>query len=373
MSVTFDKVLFITTVDLTIESGGTRYSKTVLNAFASKSKVKTLVLTNSQKHQDRRLRWFFAIAKSIFTGVPPNVLFHSGSLRADVKRLISEPWDVVVIDHMESGYAMHGSLVKRCLYVSHNRESQLVVQKVPAAPKLLINLLSAWVEHYEKKLVKSVSGTISISNVEADWYRLFSNHVEVVYPVFEVTAKRSNYIGDPGKLRLGFLGSAEWRPNAEGMDILIKDILPSTNRKIELFVAGGAWNTKKIFSHTSRANSRNDVSINVLGYVSDIQKFWSSIDVFVAPILGGAGINVKVCEAIANGVPVLAFSHAVRGLSSRIICSSRVHIVGTAKEFSEQLNQWPSFTVVDDLPSDFSSEFAIQAVSNLLNSSLRNR
>lgn len=358
--------LFVTTIDLNFECGGTRYSKSVLSALPPACKVQTLILSKYHKTKDRNNRWIYAFVKSLLTGVPPNVLFHSDDLTDEAHEILKMDWDVILLDHLESCYILRKLTGKPCIYVSQNRESQLIGNKLPNAPEWLKRMLTNWVDRFEVRISKSVQGILSISNVEAEWYRQFSKNVGIIYPVFNVPRIIPNLLKSSDELRIGFLGSAKWWPNAEAVQILINEILPQTSRKILLVLAGGDWLAEEIEAEIRRKATNENVKVIVHGYVPDIQTFWNSIDVLAAPIVSGAGVNVKVCEALANGLSVVALPHTMRGLSENVMSCGGVFMAYSTAEFSKILD---SFEIVDFMmqpPCEFTPNFAEQRLLDVL-------
>jgi len=280
--------------------------------------------------------------------------------------MFDEYWDVVIVDHLESCYVLKRLAGKPCVYVSHNKESELIDQKLVNAPSWIRKVWSSWVESYEISLSNSVEGIVSISNVEADWYRNYSNNVGVLYPVFNLVTRQPNSIKATDVLRVGFLGSGSWRPNAEALEILINSILPQTKRMIEFVLAGTAWQESKITSEIERATKNRNVRVIVHGYVQDIQTFWSAIDVFAAPIVSGAGVNVKVCESLANHVPVIAFVHAVRGLPVNIVTSRAVSVANSAQGFATLIDELECLDEQWGELREFSQSYAEEVVSSVL-------
>lgn len=55
-----------------------------------------------------------------------------------------------------------------------------------------------------------------------------------------------------------------------------------------------------------------------MGIVDDVAEFYSRVEVVLSPIKFGAGLKIKVLEAIAYGRPVLATEHSVAGFPEEI-------------------------------------------------------
>lgn len=359
------RVLFLTTVNLTEHMGGVVYSRAIRDVLATQGSVTMANLSEFQRHSSRRRRWLGAVLKSMRTGVPPNVLFHSGNLTKSGVQLINQEWDLVVIDHLESAFARPTNGAP-AIYVSHNRESNLISQKIPRAPRWVKRLLSSWIDRYEQQTVRSLDAVITISSDEAHWYRALSPLVAVIPPVFNTTIGPASPSNN-GRLRIGFLGGANWLPNRQSMDLLLTQILPQTQRSLELVVAGVGWDPAILQVKLKETGTEGRITLSYLGYIDNIAKFWSTIDVFAAPITSGAGVNVKVCEALANARPVIALPHALRGLdgiAKDLVCSAV-----TPFDFAQQLDAFDpckySLITPDKLTPDYAEHTLVHLLATL--------
>lgn len=91
-------------------------------------------------------------------------------------------------------------------------------------------------------------------------------------------------------------------PNGEGLIWFCSYVLPILQRRLKteckLIVAGA--------NRLERRGPLDDSSIVFAGSVDDLYPLYDSARVFVAPIRFGAGIPLKIIEAAAHGVPVVA-------------------------------------------------------------------
>ena len=99
-------------------------------------------------------------------------------------------------------------------------------------------------------------------------------------------------------------------------------------------------------SESIRLLSR-DARITVTGFVDDLRPFFWSATVVVAPLVYGTGIQNKVLEAMACGVPVVASQAACEGIGA-----PRGHalLVGITQERS-RLTSWPCSVIRDGGPN----------------------
>lgn len=357
------RILFITTIGFSEHSGGVVYSRALRDAFASLGNVTMLPLAEVQLHKTRLRRWLGAIVKSLSTGVPPNVLFHSGLLAPACLDQLRQRWDLVIVDHLESSFAYSSTSIS-VLYVSHNREAGLIPQKIPRAPRWIQQLLSFWVDRYERRIVRQVDAIVTISSDEAHWYRMLNPHVAVLPPIFK-TRSRVQFSTTEDPFRLGFLGGAKWQPNREAMEVLLNGIIPLTQRPLQLVVAGDGWDCATLHAGLAKSDANHKrISLQYMGCIDDISKFWTAIDVFAAPIISGAGVNVKVCEALANSIPVIALPHAVRGLDG--VEKNLVCCVPNLVDFAAAIDNINPTDYPTSPPASLTFEHAVCTLKELL-------
>lgn len=56
--------------------------------------------------------------------------------------------------------------------------------------------------------------------------------------------------------------------------------------------------------------------VKLLGFVDDIAEFYASVDLVVAPVTLGTGINVKTVQAMSYGMPLVATTFACKGIET---------------------------------------------------------
>jgi glycosyltransferase involved in cell wall biosynthesis len=94
-------------------------------------------------------------------------------------------------------------------------------------------------------------------------------------------------------------------PNADSMIWFSNDILPliqeSLGKEFKLIIAGPSC-------QEFQAHLNNNRSVQLLGVVNDLTPLYNRARLFIAPTRFSAGIPLKVCEAGAYGLPVVATS-----------------------------------------------------------------
>jgi glycosyltransferase involved in cell wall biosynthesis len=112
--------------------------------------------------------------------------------------------------------------------------------------------------------------------------------------------------------RLLFVGNYRHPPNQEAVYYFVEQILPLIHREfqeVELEVVGA--NIQVLDGGRLTAQQK----VKMTGYVEDLRCAYRHACIFVAPILSGNGMRVKVLEAGAMGMAVVASPLAVQGFS----------------------------------------------------------
>lgn len=114
--------------------------------------------------------------------------------------------------------------------------------------------------------------------------------------------------------RLVFLASYKYRPvNVDAALYFYREVLPLIRRErpeVEYVIAG--FGPPEAL--TGLAGS--DPKVTVTGFVDDTDRLYKTAGVFVAPILTGGGIIVKVLDALAAGAPVVTTSFGNEGIGA---------------------------------------------------------
>jgi polysaccharide biosynthesis protein PslH len=170
---------------------------------------------------------------------------------------------------------------------------------------------------YEKKINQSFDASIFVSENEADLFRQYvpearnivpvSNGVDFTYFSGQVPEKNNNE--SPTIL---FTGAMDYHANVDGVTWFAKKIFPLLKQRIPAirFVIVGSNPRPAVTALAQTAN------ITVTGYVDDIREYYQAADVSVVPLRIARGIQNKVLEAMAMGLPVVCTSAALSGIQA---------------------------------------------------------
>ncbi|MDQ1592817.1 MAG: hypothetical protein QOG71_3444 [Pyrinomonadaceae bacterium] len=105
-----------------------------------------------------------------------------------------------------------------------------------------------------------------------------------------------------------FIGNLAHRPNRDGVLYFLREVYPLIKQalpSIELDIIGD--HPAEILAHAGEA-------VRVRGYVPDVEPFWQTRRVFVAPLRYGAGVKGKIGESLAHGLPVVTTPVGAEGM-----------------------------------------------------------
>ena len=271
------------------------------------------------------IRQGVSVAASItFGGLPAKMRFtRTGSMQRSVLSAIAaSPPDLILINGSDLMWLIDelppGIPVA---VVAHNLEQDLYSRRIAALGKLrpLASLLLAndfrRLGAREARGLEQAEAVIFLSEEdrrEAGKY-VRTPRVAVLPPVFDYEP-RARAPRKEGRLSLGMFADFRWWPNRVSLDWFLEAVWPSVGDRCHLHLMGSG-------SDTLSSGIRNTTSH---GFISDPRDAFAMCDLMIAPIIDGAGIKVKVAEAMYNGVPIVATPFALRGLPSEPVSSVKV-------------------------------------------------
>lgn len=121
-----------------------------------------------------------------------------------------------------------------------------------------------------------------------------------------------------------------WIHNVDAVRWFIHNVLPIVRKKIPeaaLTLIGKnapGW-----------MNDYKDKGVNLMGYVSKVQPYHNRANVYIAPLFVGSGIRIKILEAMAMGLPVVATPVSAEGIAAT--SGDGLYIAAEAEEFARNI------------------------------------
>lgn len=179
--------------------------------------------------------------------------------------------------------------------------------------RLIYLIRAVWLYAYEKKLWKRVNGVIVRS--EADRERVLKTEAKLKIGICRhpVQVANPDVCVRQKKYALAYLGSMRRKENIDAVEYFTENIFPLIKRSLPQasLVVIGSSPPDKMLGYSGKNG------ILITGWVDNISGYILDAQVFIAPIRIGGGVLVKVLEAMALGIPVVATSIANEGIAAK--------------------------------------------------------
>jgi len=178
------------------------------------------------------------------------------------------------------------------------------------ASRIAMRRVATQLRAHERTANAASDALVAISEDDLEAFRAlgFSKPATVIPVGVDTGGCAAAPDGAPG---IFFIGSLDYRPNAEGLAWLADEVMPRVRRlapSLSVVVAGSN-------PPEELARRAEDAGIRMVGQVDDARAFMSASGVMAVPLLSGSGIRVKIAEAMALGVPVVSTSLGAAGLA----------------------------------------------------------
>lgn len=325
------------------DSGGKIKTHSTLKALAAKHAV-TLVSFVSDKREARvaatlqkRLRLksvhtifnplvveknleqqLWVMAKSLFTLKPYALYkFWNGEMEALIQKLsLEQPFDRIWFDHLNmTQYGSQHSNVPRVLE-NHNVEHVLFLRHGSHESKLFwkafFYLESAKYWWYERTTLGTFQTICAISQVDKNLLTPLVDSQKTKLFVLP-PAVSPEYLAlrpKPRPQTLLFTGLLTWYPNRQGVLWFVQKVLPLVRRRFS--------SVRCVFvgDKTRRFPVSQDKHVIFTGRVQSVRAHFQRATIFIAPILFGSGVRIKILEAMASGLPVVSTRVGAEGIGA---------------------------------------------------------
>jgi glycosyltransferase involved in cell wall biosynthesis len=167
-------------------------------------------------------------------------------------------------------------------------------------------------ERFERRVMARVDQTVAVSPVDAALFasEFGARRVSVVDNGVDTVNFRPA-VGPRESARILFMGSLDWRPNLDAVDVLLERIFPAVRSAVpnaELWIVGRQPPDalrRRVFAYPN---------VELHADVSDVRPFLGSCGLLAVPLRIGGGSRLKILEALASAVPVVSTRVGAEGL-----------------------------------------------------------
>jgi hypothetical protein len=261
--------------------------------------------------------------------------FYSKSVKKQLEQLCKKMnFDIVIFEGLFTTIYqkdIQGFSNAKFGYRAHNIEheiwQQLEKKEPNFAKKYFLKLLAKNLKTKELELINSVDFILPLSSKDEVNINKISRNPSFHIPVSIDNQKQKI---DFSRVSLCFIGSFNWIPNREGIVWFIKNIFPSIKENYpEICINIAGIESEKI-------NELKGLDgVNLKGFVKNSSDFLLDNGIFVAPLISGSGVKIKVLEALNIGMPCVLTEIASEGLD----LPDSINISKTADDFTNDLLQ----------------------------------
>jgi polysaccharide biosynthesis protein PslH len=259
----------------------------------------------------RGMRRLLSFATAVLHGVPRALARGvSPELTREARRLAEDPAHPrgrVIADGPLAAAALAGmARVRPVIYNAHNLESGFRHELEPHRIRRFF--ASRKLRSFERRLLQRASESWMVSEADMAGARELCPRARLRYVpnVVDVAAIApvSPLTEEP---RAIFVASFRYGPNRNAVRFLLEEIFPRVWQQLpqaRLALVGAGLDQ----------SPSTDPRVEALGFVDDLGEAYATARCAVVPLLQGGGTPLKLIEALAHGLPVVATSRAVAGL-----------------------------------------------------------
>ena len=276
--------------------------------------------------------------------------FYSKSIKNIIQSKIDtnnqdRPYDVVIFESIFTLSYLKKLKFKplsKIILRAHNVEHKIWedLSQTNRKRKIAYLFLAHQIENTEKSIPKEIDHIFTLSEIDTKWYR--KKYPEKTHNI-PVTFKTENWKGRKIQNSLVHLGAMDWKPNLEGIDWFLTNVLPKfknsnhqTNQEyFKIFIAGKGMPKKyykynKYFSNTESKSTDYSI-ISVEDKVNHAQEYLQNKELMFVPLFSGSGIRIKILEGMALGIPIVSTTKGAQGIP--YTHKKNIFIADTPNEF----------------------------------------
>jgi sugar transferase (PEP-CTERM/EpsH1 system associated) len=189
-------------------------------------------------------------------------------------------------------------------------------------------------QEYERRICERSACVVVTTEREAQLVRQISHEINVHVISMGVDTARfsqSPHACDTSTPTVIFTGDMSYFPNEEAVTYFARQVLPRVRGSVPgaRFLIVGRNPSKKV------QTLRKIPGVEVTGSVPDVGVYLAQAHVAVAPLSIAAGIQTKILEAMAYGLPVVATPCTVQALAPEV--ADVVEIGSTPEELAQRI------------------------------------
>ena len=196
--------------------------------------------------------------------------------------------------------------------------------------KLFYRGESERLKKYERQIINYFENILIISKQDKEFILHPNKDKIIVLPngVNEAFIDKTN-LNFEKDIDILFTGNMNYFPNIEACKYIYKELYPFFKlNKIKTTICGA--NPSKVIQKL------NQTDFEVTGWVEDIKRVYLKSKIFIAPMFSGTGMQNKILEAMALGIPCITTTLANNAILAKP--NEEILIANTKEEFISSIN-----------------------------------
>ena len=285
--------------------------------------------------------FLWVLFKSLFTKAPFTVNWADWpELRNAIRDAMARgPYDVAFFDTISLAQfrdLMNGlpSALNHHNIESHLLERRALIEQSPLR-RFYLGVEGPKLKRYEAEVAGQFDINFVVSTLDGDRLReicpqvstaVLANGVDVDY--FDRRSPLSSI--EQGHLIM--VSGMNWFPNRDAVLLMAEEIWPELTRQMPdlKWTIVGASPPQSIVDLAAR-----DRRVTVTGFVDDVRPYMERAQVYLCPMRDGGGTRLKILDALAMQVPIVATQMALEGIDVR--AERDVLVANEPKEFVAQI------------------------------------
>jgi glycosyltransferase involved in cell wall biosynthesis len=228
-----------------------------------------------------------------------------------------------IVDYEYTSMALHASAaaVPAVLTIHESQIGSTLTELrrgsyTPRDQSLLVASLLEQLTFFAQAVPRRVQNLIALTPEDASELqqissasRVYVNTIGIDVPEAAAPARHQDTV----RFEVLFVGNFRHPPNVLAVLFFAREVMPS----IRASCPNATFRVVGPFAPAEVKDLDGKNGTVVAGFVEDLPHAYASATVFVAPLMSGSGMRVKVLEAMAAGLPVIATELAMNGIGAQ--------------------------------------------------------